>query len=193
MFSPAIAPWRIVPLFIASATLPFVAKVMCAAPAPAWETPPGWTETRGGAGGNVIRVTTLAAKGAGSFAAALAADGPRVIEFTVAGIIDLGGKEVSLSQPYITIAGETAPSPGITLTNDGMIVGTHDVIVRHIHIRPGAGNRSKKSGWEVDGLTTAGGAHDVIVDHCSLTWATDENLRMSGSEATSWTSKPGGM
>ena len=147
---------------------------------PAWETPPGWTDTRGGAGGKTLRVTTLAASGPGSLAAALATEGPRVIEFTVAGIIDLGGHSLKLTQPFITLAGETAPSPGITLTNGDLSIATHDVIVRHLRIRAGAGTRPRKSGWEVDGLTTAGGAHDVIVDHCSLSWATDENLSASG-------------
>lgn len=75
------------------------------------ETPPGWTETRGGAGGKVLRVTTLAASGPGSLAQALAAEGPRVIEFTVAGIIDLREKSLRVTQPFVTIAGETAPSP----------------------------------------------------------------------------------
>ncbi len=159
-----------------------IATVAAAAPAAAapWQTPPGWTDTGGGAGGKTLRVTTLAAKGPGSLAAALAAEGPRIIEFAVAGTIDLDGKSLSLTRPRVTIAGETAPSPGITLVNGGMNIGTYDVIVRHIRIRPGAGNRAKKSGWEVDGISTVGGAHDVIVDHCSLTWATDENLSASG-------------
>ena len=145
-----------------------------------WQTPPGWTNTKGGDGGKVIRVTTLSAHGPGSLGDAIAADGARRIEFTVAGLIDLGGKMLVVNRPFITIAGETAPEPGITLMNGGMNVGTHDVIVRHIRIRPGAGNRPKKSGWECDGLSTIGGAHDVIVDHCSMTWATDENLSASG-------------
>jgi hypothetical protein len=149
-------------------------------PTPAWATPPGWTETRGGAGGKVLRVTTLAATGPGSLAAALAAEGPRIIEFAVAGIIDLREKSLRVTKPFVTLAGETAPSPGITLTNGGLGITTHDVIVRHLRIRPGAGTRAPKSGWEVDGLATGGGAHDVIVDRCSLTWATDENLSASG-------------
>lgn len=155
----------------ASASAPSAAK---------WETPPGWTETRGGDGGRVIRVTSLATRGAGSLAEALAAEGPRVVEFAVAGVIDLGGRSLTVVRPYLTIAGESAPSPGITLTNGGMNINTHDVIVRHIRVRPGAGNRAKKSGWEVDSLATGGGAHDVIIDHCTLTWSTDENLSASG-------------
>jgi len=144
-----------------------------------WETPPGWTTTRGGADGKVMRVTTLASSGAGSFAEAIAAKGPRVIEFAVAGVIDLGGRSLKISNSQVTIAGETAPSPGITLINGGLGVSTNDVIIRHIRIRPGAGKRARKSGWEVDGLAT-NAAHDVIVDHCSITWSTDENLSASG-------------
>jgi hypothetical protein len=148
--------------------------------APAWTAPAGWTETRGGADGKTVRVTTLAAAGPGSLAAALALSEPRVIEFAVAGVIDLGGRSLKVTQPYLTLAGESAPAPGITLTNGGMSITTHDVIVRHIRIRPGAGRRARKSGWEVDGLATGGGAHDVIVDRCSFSWATDENLSASG-------------
>jgi hypothetical protein len=153
---------------------------LAAATVPSWDTPPGWTQTRGGSGGTVVRVTTLAAEGPGSFAAALAANEARIIHFSVAGHIDLGGKAIRLTKPYVTVAGETAPSPGITLTNGGLLVAAHDVIIRHLSIRPGAGERPKKSGWEIDGLCTTGGAHDVIIDHCSLTWATDENLSASG-------------
>jgi hypothetical protein len=151
-----------------------------AAAAPRWQAPPGWTATRGGEGGRVIRVTTLAVSGTGSLAEALAAKEPRVIEFAVGGVIDLGGKSLRLAQPRVTIAGESAPEPGITLVNGGLGITTHDVIVRHIRIRPGAADRPKKSGWDVDGLATGQGAHDVIVDHCSITWSTDENLSASG-------------
>jgi len=176
----AMNPRTFVPLFGRTFFAVLAAAAPAASVAPAWETPPGWTETRGGAGGKTLRVTTLATSGPGSLAAALAAEGPRVIEFTVAGIIDLGEKSLKVTQPFVTLAGETAPAPGITLTNGGMTITTHDVIVRHLRIRAGAGARPRKSGWEVDGLTTGGGAHDVIVDHCSLSWATDENLSASG-------------
>jgi hypothetical protein len=141
---------------------------------------PGWTATRGGADGRMIVVDTLAADGPGSLAAALAADDPRVITFAVGGIIDLAGKRLSVRSPHVTIAGETAPNPGITLIRGGMNIGTHDVIVRHIRIRPGEAGHAKKSGWDIDGLATGLGAHDIIVDHCSFSWSTDENLSASG-------------
>lgn len=160
---------------------PIVAAPAAFAPPPAWTTPPGWTETRGGAGGPVLRVTTLAADGPGSLAAALAARGPRTIVFAVAGTVDLREKTLRITEPFVTVAGETAPSPGITLVNGDVAVTTHDVVVRHLRVRAGARDRPRGSGWEVDGLTTGAGARDVIVDHCSFAWATDENLTASGS------------
>jgi pectate lyase len=141
----------------------------------------GWAaHTPGGRGGKIIRVTTLAGSGPGSFAEAINTKGPRIVVFEVGGIIDLGKKEIVFREPNITVAGQTAPSPGITLIRGGIDVATHDVIIQHIRVRPGEAGAQKMSGWEVDALSTVGGAHDVIVDHCSFTWATDENLSASG-------------
>lgn len=159
----------------------------------AQESPPlpGFTETRGGQGGAVIRVTSLAASGKGTFAQALKQRGPRIIVFEVGGIIDLQGKSLEISEPLVTVAGQTAPAPGITLIRGGLVIATRDVILQHLRIRPGEAAHAKKSGWEVDGLCTAGGARDVIIDHCSCTWATDENLsasgpRFEGEEVAAW-------
>jgi hypothetical protein len=140
----------------------------------------GWAaSTKGGAGGAIVRVTNLNASGDGSLAAALATPGPRIVVFEAAGVIDLQGSNIRIDKPYLTIAGQTAPHPGITLIRGGLSVSTHDVIVQHIAVRPGEHGRAKKSGWDVDGLS-ASGAHNVIVDHCSFSWATDENLSASG-------------
>lgn len=152
---------------------------LAAPPTAKWQPPPGWTKTRGGEDGRVIRVTTLAAGGAGSFADALAAEGARTIVFDVGGIIDLAGHSLKLANSQVTIAGETAPSPGITLIRGGLGITAHDVILRHLRVRVGEAGHPKHSGWEVDGIAT-NAAHDVIVDHCSISWATDENLSASG-------------
>lgn len=144
----------------------------------------GWAaETPGGRGGEVIRVTTLALDGPGSLRAALAHAGPRIVVFEVGGVIDLEMSTLVLDSPYVTIAGQTAPSPGITLIRGGMDIRTHDVIVQHLRIRPGAAGQPRRGGWGEDAVSTVG-AHHVIVDHCSLTWATDENLSASGKRFT---------
>jgi pectate lyase len=172
-------------LFIAA-----VATLACTVAAAAPEDPlafpgaQGWAaRTPGGRGGQLLRVTTLALDGPGSFAAAVNTPGPRIIVFEVGGVIDLGGKTLKITEPNLTIAGQTAPSPGITFIRGGFDIATHDVIVQHIRVRPGEAGFGKRSGHDFDAISVIAG-HDVIVDHCSLTWATDENLSASGPRFT---------
>ncbi|WP_232792842.1 pectate lyase family protein [Caulobacter hibisci] len=139
----------------------------------------GWASARGGEGGRTLRVTTLAPDGPGSFRAAVEAAGPRKVVFDVVGVIDLGRKSIRIREPFLTVAGETAPSPGITFIRGGIQVESHDVVLRHLRVRAGRDGAPDRSGWEVDGIT-CWKAHDVIVDHCSIAWATDENLSASG-------------
>ncbi len=140
----------------------------------------GWASTTpGGRGGRVIRVTTLAADGPGSLKAALEAKGPRIVVFEVGGVIDMARQTITIREPYLTIAGQTAPSPGITLIRSGIDIATHDVIMRHIRVRTGVDDQPLLSGWEADAMSVVGG-HDIIVDHCSFTWAIDENMSASG-------------
>jgi pectate lyase len=168
----------------------WVAVLLFSQIAPAAETPlafPGAVgaaaTTPGGRGGEILRVTTLAASGPGSFVEAVKKAGPRIIVFEVGGVIDLAESTVRITEPYLTIAGQTAPAPGITFIRGGIDITTHDVVIRHIRVRPGDGGRPKLSGSDYDAISTIG-AHDVIVDHCTLTWATDENLSASGPRFT---------
>src|SRR5690349_11209711 len=71
--------------------------------------------TPGGRGGEIIRVTTLALTGPGSFLEAIRKPGRRIVVFEVGGVIDLAESTVKIAEPYLTIAGQTAPRPGITL------------------------------------------------------------------------------
>lgn len=154
------------------------------APLPAFPGALGWASTTvGGRGGRIIRVTNLNGDGPGSLREAIEAEGPRIVVFEVGGVIDLDRKTLKLVNPYITIAGQTAPSPGITLIRGGMDIGGHDVIVQHIRIRPGSADQGWMSGWDEDSISTQA-AYNVIVDHCSLEWATDENLSASGPRFT---------
>jgi hypothetical protein len=144
----------------------------------------GWAKTKGGAGGQIIKVTTLAADGPGSLKAATDAKGPRTIVFEVGGVIDLGAKTLTIKEPFVTIAGQTAPSPGITLIRGGVDLVAHDAILQHIRVRTGTAGGSWRKGPEFDAFSTQGGAYNVVVDHCSFTWATDENMSASGPRFT---------
>ncbi|MEY2853968.1 MAG: pectate lyase [Pseudomonadota bacterium] len=157
---------------------------LVAAEPPAFPGAQGWAATTpGGRGGKILRVTSLAAEGPGTLAEAIATQGPRIVVFEIAGAIDLDKRTLRVEQPFLTIAGQTAPSPGITLVRGGIDIVTHDVIVRHIRVRPGEAGAAKRGGPDFDAISTIG-AHDVVVDHCSLTWATDENLSASGTRFT---------
>ena len=143
-------------------------------------TQKGWANTTGGAGGQILRVTTLASSGPGSLKEALHTPGKRTIVFEVGGVIDLQGQSWKIKEPFLTIAGQTAPDPGITLIKGELEIQTNDVIVQHLMFRPGEYGRPKRSGGDHDGLNTTNGASKIIVDHCSFSWATDENLSASG-------------
>ncbi|RZJ39791.1 MAG: pectate lyase, partial [Brevundimonas sp.] len=151
---------------------------------PAFPGALGWAaRTPGGRGGRIIRVTTLDGEGPGSLREAIEADGPRIVVFEVGGVIDLNRKTLKIASPFITIAGQTAPSPGVTLIRGGIDIGGHDVIVQHIRVRPGSAEQGWMSGWDEDSISTQA-AWNVIVDHCSLEWGTDENLSASGPRFT---------
>lgn len=139
--------------------------------------------TDGGRGGEIVRVTSLANDGPGSLREAIAKEGARIVVFEVGGVIDLEKRTLSITNPDITIAGQTAPSPGITLIRGGIDVKTNDVIIQHLRIRPGDNGEARGSGFAEDSVATAS-AHNLIVDHCSLTWAVDENLSASGPRFT---------
>lgn len=139
--------------------------------------------TQGGAGGRVIRVTNLAKEGPGSLKDALDARGPRIIVFEVGGIIDLGRSSLAITEPYVTVAGQTAPSPGITLIRGGIDLKTHDAIISHLRVMTGADGQPEWSGWEADAFSAVA-AHDVIVEHCSFLWGIDENMSASGPRFT---------
>jgi len=151
---------------------------------PAFAGAQGWAaRTPGGRGGRILRVTTLAPDGPGSLLAAIATPGPRIVVFEVGGVIDLERRIIDIREPYLTIAGQTAPSPGITLVRGGIELRTHDVIIRHIRVRTGDAGLARGSGWDPDAFSTQG-ARDVIVDHCSMSWGIDENLSASGPRFT---------
>jgi len=129
--------------------------------------------TPAGRGGAILRVTNLDDSGPGSLRAALASPGPRTIIFDVGGTIVLS-RDLQISDPFVTVAGQTAPSPGITLRGAGLKVFTHDVLVQHLRIRvgddPSGPDPENRDAFQILGPN----AHHVVLDHISASWAIDE-------------------
>ncbi len=127
--------------------------------------------TLGGRGGRVIEVTNLNDSGPGSLRAAVMAKGPRTVVFRVSGTIALES-ELKFREPYLTIAGQTAPGDGICIKNYQVNFDTSHLIIRYVRFRLG-----DERGKEQDGF---GGRGDhIVIDHCSASWGIDETFSIN--------------
>jgi len=130
---------------------------------------------RGGRCGKVVHVTNLNDSGAGSLREAVENDiGPRTIVFDVSGIIRLNSRLV-INQPYVTVAGQTAPGKGITVRAAPFgLSGTTDIVMRYMRVRLGGGTT-------YDGMGMTGGDHSIY-DHNSISWTIDEAFSSRGAK-----------
>lgn len=139
----------------------------------------------GGRGGNVIEVTNLNDAGPGSLREACSASGARTVVFRTGGVIELLS-EIQIMNPFITIAGQTAPGDGIVIKNFPLTIFTHDVILRGLRIRIGNDFPTLNSDNR-DCISIQSGSSKVIVDHCSLSWGSDEIVSILDSGVNSIT------
>ena len=132
--------------------------------------------SRGGVGQPIYLVTNLNDAGPGSLREAVS-QGNRQVVFEVAGDIQLQ-RDIYVHGAFVTIEGGTAPSPGITLKNRGLLIhglaGAHDIIVRHIRLRDSVGcDTCDTSGA---GIGISRDAYNVLVDHVSVQGAQDQDI-----------------
>ena len=149
-------------------TLTFASLTLAAmAQAPAFPGAEGHGRyVTGGRGDTVVHVTNLNDSGAGSLRSAVQSKN-RIVVFDVAGIIELKS-DLSIKD-NITIAGQTAPYPGITLRYRTIRPGANNII-RFVRFRRGEEqdvNDGADCTWqrEKDG---------IVLDHCSFSWSIDE-------------------
>jgi len=125
----------------------------------------------GGRGGEVRHVTTLIDDGKtstkGTLRWAVNGNTTKTVVFDVGGIIELT-KDLDIGQ-NTTIAGQTAPAPGITIRYFTVRPKANNII-RFVRFRRGEEknvNDGADASWqrETDG---------IVFDHCSFSWSIDE-------------------
>jgi hypothetical protein len=131
---------------------------------------------------DVLRVTSVDDSGPGSLREALEATGPRVVIFETSGTIMLSS-DIVVTSPYLTVAGETAPSPGITLAQYGIQINAHDVLLQHFRVRKGnvADDITCGNNLEVWGPD----AYNVVLANMSSSWGQDEGIVVYNSSVPS--------
>ena len=146
-----------------------------------------------GSAPTVYRVTNLNDSGPGSLREGLTASGPRVVIFEISGYIAVSAP-IRAQSPCLTVAGQTAPSPGITVRvaagqkDAGIYISTHDVLFQHFAVRPGGG--SCNSGVVAWDSAYSENRYNIVLDHMSISWAQDEGVFFSDStrNSTLWRS-----
>jgi len=149
--------------------------------------------TPGGRGGKVYQVTTLEDYAAheapveGSLRYAVEQTGARIVLFAVSGDIRLK-RELIIANPRITIAGNTAPFPGVSITGYQTSLRTDHAVLRYLRFRLSTeilrerfadGNHSE---W--DSFQAVGGEY-VLLDHLSGSHSVDETLSMTRMDRAS--------
>src|SRR5688572_6361126 len=138
-------------------------------------------DTPGGRRGTVCRVTSLDDRAAGAVGTlrhcAERLSGPRFVIFEISGTINLTQGPLYVRNPFITIAGQTAPSPGVLIRGPGVIIDTHDVVLQHLRIR--VGNLPD----EPIALWLRNDATNVVLDHMSVSWSVWTSVSVSAYTA----------
>lgn len=120
----------------------------------------------GGREGSVYHVTNLKNSGSGSFRDAVS-KANRIVVFDVAGVIPLAS-DLTMKD-NITILGQTAPYPGVTIRYYTIRPGANNII-RFIRFRRG----EEKNVNEGADATWQRNKTGIILDHCSFSWSIDE-------------------
>jgi hypothetical protein len=148
--------------------------------APSTPTPNATPTPIGATRHKMLKVTSLSDSGVGTLRECVAQTFPRVCVFEISGRIRLAS-DLVVSSPDLIVVGQTAPLPGILITNGGFTIQAANVRLDHLAIRPGdesSGTRpADRRAITIRGLA----ASHVRLNNLSLSWGVDGNLTTVGS------------
>jgi hypothetical protein len=135
------------------------------------------TDTPAGRGGKVYKVTSLADSGTGTLRAAVEASGPRTVLFDVSGTIHLNSN-INVRNPFVTIACQSAPTPGVQVEGGMLIIMTTDVLIRHCKFRVGDSSHPNALASDTDAITIGDYQNNrqvsrIVIDHSELVFGPD--------------------
>lgn len=125
--------------------------------------------------------------GRGSLYWALSRTYPRIIVFEVGGLIDYdqsGITSLLIDDPYLSVYGQTAPSPGIIIKGVYLSIQTQHVLLQHLKFRTADDTATGPNPNSRDNVTITTNSNYVVIDHCSFEWSLDENLGVTGGVAS---------
>lgn len=112
----------------------------------------------------------------------------KIIIFEISGTIDVPGT-LAVNNNFVTIAGQTAPPPGIELRRTRLSIGGHDILVQHLASRYGDGapdwvDRNTRDGLLLHSLRDGCeemGPYNVVIDHLSIAWAQECSVQLGSA------------
>lgn len=146
--------------------------------------------SQGGRGGTVYHVTNTSPSGTGSLRACVEDDlgvGARTCIFRVGGVVDLfsagdSSDWISITDPFLTIAGQTAPGQGFGMRRGNFLVRSNDIIIRYFRSWFGYHRGLNEEGDAIS-LSPSGGQvpDNFIIDHSTLAWGFDSDVEIWGA------------
>jgi len=102
------------------------------------------------------------------------ADHERLVVFETSGVVDLGEEPLRIQGDRCWVAGQTAPSPGITFARGRLSIVANDCVLQHVRGRHGPGQGGEIQSF--DSINTVDETTNNVIDHVSASWGTDETL-----------------
>ncbi|MBR9704493.1 hypothetical protein GOV12_03720 [Candidatus Pacearchaeota archaeon] len=135
----------------------------------------------------VYKVTNLNDSGLGSLRYGIESqERPRTIVFETSGTI-LIEEDLRMGplNSYLTIAGQTAPNPGITIRGKTVQIssGVNDILIQHLRFRSGD-ILNGKSADSQDSFEASDEVSNLVLDHCSFSWSIDEVVELMAKDSS---------
>ena len=165
--------------------LPYRPHIRCAA-----QNTVGGSGRDGTGNARVLRVTTLDATGPGSISDVnqtfLNDKVPTIVLFDVSGVINIAGNPLDWNEPYLTLAGQSAPGP-IAIVGDRFRLMSHNQVAQHIFFACGENTSNPENDSSLGIINASNPMYNNLVDHCAMAWGADGNAdTWNNSSVTFW-------